>query len=670
MALAQEIDELNIVKLPKQVYKTTLINNRRYLGNKYKLLDFIKSVVDKECKDIKSVADIFAGTGSVSTLFTDKKLITNDILYFNYLCHIAWFGTQKYDEQKIVDLIVSYNTLVILEDNYVSKTFADTFWSKDDCRKIGFIRQDIEDKYVSNEINERERAILITSLLYAMDKIANTCGHYDAYRKGAEFDKIFEMRVPLANNNNNQNECYNIDANELVKKIKADLVYIDPPYNSRQYCDAYHLPENIAKWEKPKVFGESKKMDRTKLKSEYCSSTATKAFEDLIANIDAKYILLSYNNMAEKGNARSNAKISDDDIMRILSAKGEVKIFTENYKAFSTGKTDIDDNQERLFLCIVKKTKSKSKNNNNLIQSPLNYTGGKYKLLPQILPLLPKDITTFVDLFCGGCSVGLNVVAEKIVFNDKNTDLIYLYNTLKNLDKEQIFDLINETIVEFGLSQSSKNGYEFYNSNGADGLGKFNQSGYNELREKFNKKLNQDYYYFIALYVLIVYAFNNQIRFNKNGEFNLPVGKRDFNKSMQDKLSAFIDTLHENNFTFTSEDFRNIDISKYGKNTFVYVDPPYLITTASYNEQNGWTEKDEKDLLAYLDNLNKSGYKFALSNVLIHKGKENKILIEWAKRNEYVIHHLNKNYSNCNYHTKGKNEITDEVLITNCKRSE
>ena len=187
-----------------------------------------------------------------------------------------------------------------------------------------------------------------------MDKIAKTCGHYDAYRKGAEFDKPLELLVPLAERYNNpNNRCYNEDANDLIGSINADLIYIDPPYNSRQYCDAYHLLENVARWEKPEVFGVARKMDRTKLKSKYCTKSAAEAFENLVRNITSKYILLSYNNMAEKGNDRSNAKISDEDIMRILENKGTVKVFSESYKPFTTGKSDISENEERLFLCTV-----------------------------------------------------------------------------------------------------------------------------------------------------------------------------------------------------------------------------------------------------------------------------------------------------------------------------
>ena len=307
-------------------YKTSLINNRRYLGNKYKLLPFITGVVNDECPDITSIADIFAGTGAVSSAFTDKVIITNDLMYSNYICNYAWFGAEEYDPQIIIDCVVRYNALTDLEDNYMTDNFADTYFSRDDCAKIGYIREDIEVLYKKGDINTRERAILITSLLYAMDKIANTCGHYDAYRKGVEFDKSLELYVPMANRQNNpNNQCFNMDSNELVKNIEADLVYIDPPYNSRQYCDAYHLLENVARWEKPEVFGVARKMDRSTMKSKYCTQSATEAFEQLIGDIKAKYILLSYNNMAEKGNDRSNAKISDQDIMRILEKKGEVK---------------------------------------------------------------------------------------------------------------------------------------------------------------------------------------------------------------------------------------------------------------------------------------------------------------------------------------------------------
>lgn len=641
-------------------YKMTKINNRRYLGNKYKLLPFITKIVEEECENVNTVADIFAGTGAVASAFTDKKLITNDIMYSNYICHLAWFGSEEYSEEKIIALIMEYNNRKIEQDNYMSENFANTYFSLEDCRKIGFIRQDIEDRFVKGNINARERALLITSLLYAMDKIANTCGHYDAYRQGVEFEKHLELAVPQPDEHLNENNvCYNMDTNELAADMEADLVYIDPPYNSRQYCDAYHLLENVARWEKPEVFGVARKMDRTALKSDYCTQKATAAFEQLIDSIHAKYILLSYNNMAEKGNDRSNAKISDDDIMRILNKKGRVKVFAEDYKAFSTGKSDIKENQERLFLCTCYETEKK------IIPSALNYTGGKYKLLSQILPLFPKDADQVVDLFCGGCNVGINVNCNKVQFNDSNQHLIGLLETFRRLSKEEVLQWLYVTIKRYHLSLVSENGYEYYGCESSKGLGSYNKEGYNKLRKDFNSKKEQDDEYFLMLYLLIVYSFNNQLRFNKKGKFNLPVGKRDFNSKMQKKLEDFIDRIKSGDYIFTNGDFREVKLDGFTDKSFFYADPPYIITCATYNEQDGWTEKDEYDLLSYLEELDRRGIRFALSNVLESKGRKNDILADWIKKNKkFKVLSLNYDYTNSNYHTK-REGITKEVLVIN-----
>lgn len=305
--------------------------------------------------------------------------------------------------------------------------------------------------------------------------------------------------------------------------------------------------------------------------------------------------------------------------------------------------------------------------NTKIIQSPLNYTGGKFKLLPQLLPLFPTDIDCFVDLFCGGCNVGINIKSNKVIYNDLNRHLLYLYNTFKNLDKAITFELIFKIIDEYKLSLVSQNGYDYYGCESSKGVGDYNREHFLKLRDDFNHNKNEDYYYYLMLYVIIVYAFNNQIRFNANGEYNLPVGKRDFNSKMQMKLSDFIDRIQSQDCKFTCQDFREFDIEILHSNDFVYVDPPYLITCASYNEQEGWTEKDEKDLLVFLEKINEKGIRFALSNVLRSKGKENNILIDWLQKNndKFVIHSLNFNYSNSNYHTKDKTSSSEEVLITN-----
>ena len=304
--------------------------------------------------------------------------------------------------------------------------------------------------------------------------------------------------------------------------------------------------------------------------------------------------------------------------------------------------------------------------NLELIQSPLNYTGGKFKLLPQILPLFPANIDIFVDLFCGGANVGVNVESNKTILNDTNDNLTLLFSMFKNLG-DDFLPLVDEIIEKYQLSQSSKYGYDYYNCDSNTGLAPYNKDKFLKLRDDFNNSKDIGYYHYAMLYTLILYSFNNQIRFNSNGHFNLPVGKRDYNEKMKQKLQKFIDRLKGKDYKFSNLDFRDFDISTLNSNSFVYADPPYLITCATYNEQGGWNEADEHDLLDFLNDLHKNNIKFALSNVLRSKGKENSILIDWTQRNsdKYKVINLNYSYNNSNYQTKNKNEITEEVLIIN-----
>ncbi len=307
-----------------------------------------------------------------------------------------------------------------------------------------------------------------------------------------------------------------------------------------------------------------------------------------------------------------------------------------------------------------------------IIQSPLNYTGGKFRLLPQILPLFPQKIETFVDLFCGGCNVGINVEAKRHIYNDVNLRLICLLQTLKKLDKQIIFEMICQIIEKYNLSLVSRHSYEYYGCESSKGLGAYNRDKFLRLREDFNKLETYDYYYYIMLFVLIVYSFNNQIRFNHEGKFNLPVGKRDFNVKMSEKLSFFIDVLKAQNSSFTCYDFTMLNISLLNTNDFVYIDPPYLIACATYNEQNGWNEHKERQLLCLIDELTDRNIKCALSNVLQNKGRRNHILLEWLGRNtmKYTVHQLRYSYGNSNYHTKDRMSCTEEVLVTNYAEEE
>lgn len=635
------------------------LENRRYLGSKAKLLDFIHKVVKEKCGNVQSFADIFGGTGNVAWSFNDNKtkVIVNDFLKSNYLSYIAFFGKEKINIKKLKTIITFYNNNKPDEENYFSINFSNTYFSKDNCKKIGFIRNDIDNRYNTGELNVREKAYLITSLLYAMDHIANTVGHYDAYRKNGELNKPLILKMLNVGNQsqNKNNEIYCENANELVKKIKADVVYIDPPYNSRQYCDAYHLLENIAIWDKPEVFGIAKKMKRgNEIKSDYCTKKAPISFDNLVQSINAKYIIVSFNNMGNKGAGRSQSKLSDQDIIKSLSKRGKLEIFNTRFNQFTSGKTNIKGHQERLFVCEVFQ--------NNYVKSPLNYTGGKFKLLPQLFPFF-KEESTFVDVFGGGFNVGINSNSNRVIYNDKCYQVKRLVELICTYDYEKLLDEINKIIKQYKLSTTSINGYEFYGCHSNEGVGKYNKIGYEKLKLDYNSMLDSEQKD-IMLLVLVFYSFNNQIRFNSKGNFNLPVGKRDFNYSSRNNLKNFISKAKTKNIIFKSYDF---DLLKndIDNNCFVYCDPPYYLGVASYNENKGWSKNDEIRLLDFLSYLNKRGIKFSLSNLIKHKGKEHRLLINWCKDNNFKINIINSNYSNSNYHIANKNDESIEVLVTN-----
>ena len=332
------------------------ISQRRYLGNKNSILNFIDEIIKKEVGEFDSFCDIFSGTGVVGSFFNaqNKRIISNDLLYQNFISLNAFLNFESFDEIKLQKYIADFNNTNATRENYFSKNFGGKYFKNEIAKKVGFIREEIKRLFISDAINLKEKHILLTSLNYSIDRIANTVGHYDAYIKKEIREQKFEMKmldIDLAKNKNN--EVHNTDANMLIRDIECDVLYLDPPYNSRQYCDAYHLLENLSQWKKPEVFGVAKKFDRSKIKSEYSLKSAADSFDDLIINAKCKYILLSYNNMANKGNDRSNAKISDEDIIKSMSRRGKVKVFEKEYKAFTTGKSKHDDNKERVFFVKV-----------------------------------------------------------------------------------------------------------------------------------------------------------------------------------------------------------------------------------------------------------------------------------------------------------------------------
>ena len=332
------------------------IYNRRYIGSKRSLLDDIYAITEKhiEKSDYK-VVDLFAGTGAVSSFFLNKgkKIILNDNLYSNFVIYKAWFGAGKFDTKKIKKTIDRFNEIDAssLKDGYFSDIYGGKYFSFEDARKIGHIREEISNK----RFTEKERFILLTSLMYATDKIANTVGHFEHFlSKKPNGNKLFLDELNI--NKALSAEIHMEDANKLVRKIKSDVVYIDPPYNARQYINFYHVLENLASWEKPTEFeGTSMKFKRNHLKSDYSKAKAPTVMQDLIDNIDAKLIVLSYNNTYSAKSSASNNKITEDQIESILKTKGILVEKREiSHKSFNSGKTDFKEHKEFLYVCKIK----------------------------------------------------------------------------------------------------------------------------------------------------------------------------------------------------------------------------------------------------------------------------------------------------------------------------
>ncbi|MFM9378813.1 Dam family site-specific DNA-(adenine-N6)-methyltransferase [Gordonia sp. VNK21] len=665
------------------------LRNRRYLGSKRLVLPVIAEVIDTLDERPATAADLFAGTGMVgqSLARAGMAVTFNDLLSSNTTVYRAFFGDGAVRRELLADLVESINETDPdrLEENYFSQTFADSYFHEANCRLIGHYRESIEGWHAAGTIDERERAVLITSLLYGMDKAAATVGHYDAYRVGAAGEQArLRFGLPVEETYEAGHRITRRDANELVREGRWDLVYIDPPYNSRQYGDLYHVLDNVTDWNKGPVQYKARKMDRRHLKSDYCTTRAVPAFSDLIESVDAATIVMSYNDTGERGNSRSAARLTDDDIVEILSRRGEVQIVDVPHREFTTGRSGIGEIVERLFVCRVGRSGAPKgsaprramnaaatdavapSTDRPQVRSPLNYTGNKKRLVTEIMPLLPPPSarhTRFVDVFGGSMTVGMNAGFPQAVLNDVQTDVVALAQLFRDVPHAQIVDEVEKLVDRYGLSDSSRHGYAAYGANSSNGLGRVNKAGYLALRDHFNRMDNADRLRPFVFFTLVVFGFNNQIRYNRRGEFNMPVGKRDFNGRVRKNLFDTVARMHELAPELWTLDFRDV-FGKLETTDLVYCDPPYILGTAPYNEQNAWTADDETDLLDALAGFAARGGTFGLSNVLSHKGSEHDQLIDWASGHGFAVHTLDYSYANSSYHRKDRN-ASREVLITN-----
>ncbi len=308
-----------------------------------------------------------------------------------------------------------------------------------------------------------------------------------------------------------------------------------------------------------------------------------------------------------------------------------------------------------------------------LIKSPINYTGNKYRILPQLIPHMPEQMNVMVDLFCGGATVGANINCKKVIFVDNNRVVIGLldyfarYKNIKKLIKELV-----KLTDQFNLTCSGLNGYSIYKKklvekNTNNGLKEINKDGFYLLRNTYNALTNKGTAKaFNMLYLLIAYGFNNDIRFSNDGQYNLPVGKTDLNKNNIQKIEAFNERMSMIDFEFVCAEFNSQTAQNYIQDSdFVYIDPPYLIMHAVYNENPKWDNESEYKLLDLLNTFLQSGKKFMLSNITEKKGAKNEPLSYWIRTHseKVTVINIDYHYRSASYNKKLRDANESEIIL-------
>lgn len=647
----------------------------RYIGSKSHLLTEINQVVTKHTSaSDRTFLDLFAGTNAVGRYFKNRfNIYSNDLLYFSFVNAKATIEINEPLTFARLKNLQIYNPLDYLqkgankysegseigyyEENY-SPTGNAMYLTVENAKRIDYIRDTIDAWNTRDLLEPAEYYYLVSSLIESIPSVSNITGTYGAFLKhwdNRSFRPLILDSLEIINNHK-INRSFNEDANDLIKHINADIAYIDTPYNERQYAPNYHLLENIAKNTKPQLTGKTHIFNWKNLKSQYSTRAfASESMTDLIKNINCNHLILSYNN--EGIIPISYLK----EILQERSINGNVEVTKIPYRKY---KSKIPSKSNELFEVLlyaqIQPTKQQKpakpisipitrwkEPKTNYLKSPLNYIGGKYRLLPQIIPLIPNDINTFVDLFSGGANVGINVQAQKYIFNDMNTRINEIFRYFMNQDADSLIKTIHSKISAYNLSKT-------------------NETAYTKFRSMYNKNPNP-----LDLYILASFSYNYQFRFNNSMEFNNPFGRNrsHFSERMANNLREFVTRIQLIDASFTDHYFEDFNYADLTEKDFVYMDPPYLITTGSYNDGNrgfrNWTEDQENTLLKIMLDLDNRNIRFALSNVLTHKGKVNHILYDFIQKNNLYIHYLEYNYKNSSYNTKDGKTKSTEVLITN-----
>jgi adenine-specific DNA-methyltransferase len=627
----------------------------RFIGNKELITSEIRELLEKKGLTNKkrtlfdevsnkqlTFFDAFCGTGAVAdTLKNSFNIIANDMLSWCVIytrgrvcakdCNFENLG---FDPFKYFNS--NSNTVKgFFYNNYSPTASKRMYFTPENAGRIDYFRTTIEKWKLSSLITENEYAYLLACLIESVSVVSNTAGVYGAFLKhwdsraikSIEFKKVAFNVSPYK-----EAEFLNSKIEDIVSEVNCDILYLDPPYTQNQYGTQYHLLETLVLYDNPSVSTITGSRSTTLMRSDWSKEyKAHINFEKVIAKTKAKYIIFSYS---------QDGFMSKGFIEACLKRYGRPETYIckkISYRKYTNFKSkENNDHFEYLFF-IERKNESEV-----IYESPLNYMGSKAKMISHIKKSLPNKFNSFIDACGGGFNVGVNINADKIIYNDINHFVSNLVASFKTNDTYQYILCLKRIIKKFGLEAKNAESYlkvrEYYNS---------------FPLEKRDPKL---------LYAVILYGFNQQIRFNGNHEFNNPVGMRWFNDKVLEKMISFSRVIKEKNVIFESKDYREL-FSEIDKNTFIYLDPPYMLTNGSYNDGkrgfHGWNKRTEKQLFNFATKLHYDGKSFMISYVLEHKGQFNRQFDSWIKNGEHNLIHVEP--------VLGNNR--KEIIITNYNKN-
>lgn len=605
----------------------------RFIGNKELIVAEIrellirKGLIVKNHTPVEEAADnrltffdAFCGTGAVADSLKDSfNVIANDKLNWcvTYTkgrvcgedCKFESLGFDPFEHFNSNDKTIKG----FFYKNYSPAASKRMYFTPENAGRIDYFRTTIEKWKQSNLITENEYAYLLACLIESVSVVSNTAGVYGAFLKhwdSRAIKKIEFKKVSYNPSLRNEAIFLNHNIEDIVSEINCDILYLDPPYTQNQYGTQYHLLETLVLYDNPSISAVTGSRSTTPMRSDWSKEYKSHIhFDKVLAKTRAKYILFSYSR---------DGFMSKSFIEASLKRYGKPDTYLcekISYRKYTNFKSrESNDHFEYLFF-IERKDEAEV-----VYESPLNYIGSKAKMISHIKQSLPEKFSSFVDACGGGFNVGININADKIIYNDINHFVTNLVASFRNNEAYEYILYLKRVIKKFGLEAKNAKSYlkvrEHYNS---------------LPLEKRDPRL---------LYAVILYGFNQQIRFNGNHEFNNPVGMRWFNDKVLEKMISFSRIIKEKNIVFESKDYQEL-FSEISKDTFVYLDPPYMLTNGSYNDGkrgfHGWNKQMEEQLFDFATKLNDDGKSFMISYVLEHKGQFNGHFDSWIKQGEHNL---------------------------------